>query len=185
MTIVIPMAGLSNRFANAGFTLPKYMLYVGNKSLFYLSLIGFESLFKEHVFVFVLRNVFDSEKFVIKECELLGITFYEIIVLNEPTKGQAETVYLGLTKSQVVKNDEMLIYNIDTFRTNFKLPLNFQNWNGYLEVFNGEGDNWSYAKTENDFSTKVIKTAEKKQISQYCSTGLYYFESSNLFVSDS
>ena len=37
MTIIIPMAGLSSRFTNAGYVLPKYMLYVKNRSLFNLA----------------------------------------------------------------------------------------------------------------------------------------------------
>ena len=35
--IIIPMAGLSSRFTKSGYTLPKYMLYAGNKSLFRLA----------------------------------------------------------------------------------------------------------------------------------------------------
>ena len=46
MTIVIPMAGLSSRFTKAGYTLPKYMLYVVDKSLFYLAVRSFEHYFQ-------------------------------------------------------------------------------------------------------------------------------------------
>ena len=56
------------------------------------------------------------------------------------------------------------------------------NWDGYLEVFEGDGANWSYAKTENKNSTKVIQTAEKEEISNYCSTGIYYFKKKKSFM---
>jgi hypothetical protein len=40
------MAGLSKRFTDAGFTLPKYMLYAREKSLFNLAVSSFEAYFK-------------------------------------------------------------------------------------------------------------------------------------------
>lgn len=181
MTIVISMAGLSLRFITAGFTLPKYMLYVGNKSLFNLAVRGFSNYFENCKFLFIARDLFETKVFVEKECELLGIKSFEIIILESPTSGQAETVFLGLNKSDTKKDEPITIFNIDTFRPNFIFPENMNEWDGYLEVFKGEGTNWSYAKTETSESTKVIETAEKLQISNYCSTGLYYFKSASLF----
>ena len=46
MTIIIPMAGLSQRFIDEGYTLPKYMLYIGNQSMFTLSVSSFKKYFK-------------------------------------------------------------------------------------------------------------------------------------------
>ena len=175
------MAGLSMRFINAGFTLPKYMLYAGNKSLFNLAVSGFSNYFENCKFLFIARNLFETRIFVEKECELIGIKNFEIIILESPTKGQAETTFLGLNKSDTKKDEPVTIFNIDTFRPNFIFPENINEWDGYLEVFKGEGANWSYAKTETSESTKVIETAEKLQISNYCSTGLYYFKSVSLF----
>ena len=67
------------------------------------------------------------------------------------------------------------IFNIDTFRPNFEFPNVQAESDGYLEVFRGSGDNWSFAKPINEQSTQVIETAEKRPISDLCSTGLYYF----------
>ena len=181
MTIVISMAGLSQRFINAGFTLPKYMLYAGNKSLFNLSVNSFSNYFKSCNFLFIARDLFDTRRFIEEECKRLGKSNYEIVILKEPTKGQAETVYLGIKNSGLSEKEPITIFNIDTFHPGFAFPDHMENWDGYLEVFWGEGANWSYAKTENETSTKVIETAEKRQISNYCSTGLYYFRRSHLF----
>ncbi|MEP7110018.1 MAG: glycosyltransferase family 2 protein [Ferruginibacter sp.] len=182
MTIVISMAGLSQRFIKAGFTLPKYMLYAGNKSLFNLAVGSFSHYFKECRFLFIARGLFDTERFIVEECKLLGISDYEVVILDTPTQGQAETVYLGLNKSNTQDDEPVTIFNIDTFRPGFRFPGMIKDWDGYLEVFYGEGPNWSYAKTASATSTKVIETAEKIQISNYCSTGLYYFKSSSLFM---
>lgn len=182
MTIVIPMAGLSSRFTKAGYTLPKYMLYVKNKSLFRLAVESFEKYFDTVRFVFIARDVFDTQRFIKEECELLGIKDFSVVMLDQPTRGQAETVIKGIEGAGVKDDESILIFNIDTFRPGFTFPENFKNWDGYLEVFEGSGANWSYAKTESENSTRVVETAEKREISTHCSTGIYYFKKAKEFV---
>jgi len=175
MTIIIPMAGLSSRFTKAGFTLPKYMLYVKDKSLFNLSVSSFSNYFENTRFVFIARDVFDTERFIQEECKLLGIKDFSVVILDKPTRGQAETVLKGIEGAHIADEEEILIFNIDTFRSDFVFPEDIAEWDGYLEVFEGNGANWSYAKTESVTSTRVIETAEKHEISTHCSTGIYYF----------
>lgn len=182
MTIVIPMAGLSSRFTKAGYTLPKYMLYVKNKSLFRLAVESFEKYFESARFVFIARDVFDTERFIKEECELLGIKDFSVVMLDQPTRGQAETVIKGVEGAGIKEDESILIFNIDTFRPGFVFPEGIKDWDGYLEVFEGSGANWSYAKTESDESTRVIETAEKREISTHCSTGIYYFKKAKEFV---
>ena len=98
--------------------------------------------------------------------------------MHTETRGQAETVTLGLeelAKQGVDYQGSITVFNIDTFRPNFVFPDISQHSDGYLEVFQGSGDNWSFAKPEHAGSTKVIQTAEKNPISDLCSTGLYHF----------
>lgn len=182
MTIIIPMAGLSSRFTQAGYVLPKYMLYVKNRSLFNLAVSSFEKYFDTCRFVFVARDVFDTRTFIEKECELLGVKDFEVVILPQPTRGQAETVLEGINRAGVPGEEPVLIFNIDTFRPGFTFPDEMQGWDGYLEVFVGSGKNWSYARTESAESTLVVETAEKVEISQYCSTGLYYFGAASSFI---
>jgi len=181
MTIIIPMAGLSSRFTRAGYVLPKYMLYVKNKSLFNLAVSSFDKYFDSCRFVFVARDVFDTRTFIEKECELMGVKNFEVVILPAPTSGQAETVMEGVRRAAVPGDEPILIFNIDTFRPGFTFPDDIKQWDGYLEVFVGSGKNWSYARTEGKGSTLVVETAEKQEISKYCSTGLYYFGSAELF----
>ena len=171
------MAGLSTRFMTAGYTLPKYMLYVKDKSLFNLAVSSFYKYFTTCKFVFIARNIFDTETFIRNECKLLGIHDSTVVMLDKPTRGQAETVFKGIENACISNREPILIFNIDTFRPNFIFPESLCEWDGYLEVFKGCGKNWSYAKTKNSNSTKVIETAEKQEISEYCSTGIYYFRS--------
>ncbi len=183
MTIIIPMAGLSSRFTKAGYTLPKYMLYVKNKSLFNLAVSSFSLYFETFNFVFVVRDVFDTPRFVKEECDLIGIKHYQVVTLVQPTKGQAETVLKGIEGAHIADNEAILIFNIDTFRFGYKIPEHLEEWDGYLETFVGTGDNWSYARTKDGTpESKVVETAEKRPISQYCSTGMYYFKNTCDFV---
>ena len=181
MTIIIPMAGLSSRFSKAGYVLPKYMLYVKNRSMFNMAVSSFEKYFETCRFVFVARDVFDTKTFIAQECELMGIRHFEVVILPSPTQGQAETVHEGVKQARVAADEPLLIFNIDTFRPGYTFPEQIEQWDGYLEVLEGSGKNWSYARTESEGSTVVVETAEKKEISKYCSTGLYYFGNTGLF----
>ncbi|CAH7391829.1 Nucleoside-diphosphate-sugar pyrophosphorylase involved in lipopolysaccharide biosynthesis/translation initiation factor 2B, gamma/epsilon subunits (eIF-2Bgamma/eIF-2Bepsilon) [Vibrio chagasii] len=173
--IIIPMAGLSSRFFKAGFKQPKYMLEAHGCTLFAHAINSFKDYFSSEHFLFIVRDVQDTPQFVAQQATSLGIVSYEIKILNEETRGQAETVYLG---SQHCNDHEPItIFNIDTFRPGFNYPASMDQWDGYLEVFSGEGDNWSYARPVSSKTTKVIETAEKRRISDLCCTGLYQFSS--------
>jgi len=178
--IVIPMAGLSSRFFKAGYTKPKYMLEAHGKSLFAHAIKSFSEYFQKEEFLFIVRDVLGTVDFIKQEIAALGIKKSQIFILDKETRGQAETVYLGL-QSLSSTEDSITIFNIDTFRPEFRYPEKIAAWDGYLEVFAGEGDNWSFAKPLHSESTQVIETSEKRPISNLCSTGLYYFKSIALF----
>lgn len=178
--IVIPMAGMSSRFFKAGYTQPKYMLEAHGKTLFEHSIESFKAYYKKERFLFIVRDVFNTVDFVNKSAEALGISDFEVVVLDQETRGQAETVSLGLNKTSY--QGAITIFNIDTFRPNFKYPDLDKIGAGYLEVFRGEGDNWSFVKSLNENSRKVIQTTEKNPISNLCCTGLYYFSSVNDYL---
>ena len=180
------MAGMSSRFFKAGYTQPKYMLEAHGQTLFDHSVRSFEAYFSSLPFLFIVRDVYDTEQFVKERAQALGIKEFYITVLDQETRGQAETVALGLELlEQQLPNyqDAITVFNIDTFRPNFVLPSIAKESDGYLEVFKGSGDNWSFAKPENENGTKVIKTAEKNPISNLCSTGLYHFNSKQDYLS--
>ncbi|BAH99923.1 glycosyltransferase family 2 protein [Acetobacter pasteurianus] len=183
--IVIPMAGLSRRFTEAGYKLPKYMLPVGKKTVFSLAVGSFEKYFTSEKFVFIARDVENTKDFIEFECKKMGITDFETIILNTPTQGQAETVELGIVRSGYPLEAPLCIFNIDTFRKNFSFPSQpwFAHSDGYLEVFKGSGQNWSYVEPAKDSSEpRAVRTAEKDPISDLCCDGLYYFAHASDFL---
>ena len=178
MMIVIPMAGLSKRFFDAGFTVPKYQLQLHGESVFSWSLKSFSKYFDNTLFLFVYRDIFDTKSFILKEIKRLGILNYRLFCLKEQTKGQAETVYKGLMNCPNLQ-EELFIFNIDSKILDFEKPLWLNQCDGYLEVFKGIGDHWSFVLPKNE--KEVILTAEKKRISNLCSDGLYYFKNTQIF----
>jgi hypothetical protein len=180
--IVIPMAGLSRRFAAAGYDKPKYMLEAHGRSLFDLSVLSFRAYFSTHRFLFVARAVGDTESFVRARCAALGIVDWQIVLLDEPTRGQAETVALGLERIDYDRTAPLTIFNIDTFRPEFRYPdFRGQAVDGFLETFVGEGSGWSFVRPTAPGSDSVAESTEKRRISEYCCTGLYHFSSGDDF----
>jgi hypothetical protein len=181
--IVIPMAGLSRRFTEAGYDKPKYMLPARGRSLFAHSVGSFAAYFKTRPFLFICRDVAGTPGFVAEECRCLGIHSTRCIVLDAPTTGQAETVALGLERAAVPAGEPVTVFNIDTFRQGFIFPTMADAADGYLEVFRGSGPNWSYVRPVTTASDRVAETAEKIPISDLCCTGLYHFRSASLYLS--
>lgn len=176
---VIPMAGLSSRFFKAGYDKPKYQLMLGKETVFSWSVRSFEKYFQTDKFVFIYRDVYNTNQFILSELEKLGILDYELVCLPEETLGQADTVYQGI--SHISSDEEIYIFNIDSKILNFNKPSWVAECDGYLEVFKGDGNHWSFALPESENSLKVIKTTEKERISDLCSDGLYYFKKKSTF----
>lgn len=179
--IVIPMAGLSSRFFREGYTYPKYMLEAHGKTLFDHSVESFSKYFLSEHFVFIIRDSYNTKQFVATRAIELGIKKFDILVLENETRGQAETVALGLRE---LENSEasLTVFNIDTFRPNFTFPNLSELEDGYLEVFRGTGKNWSFVRPAEGDSTLIDLTTEKNPISDLCCTGLYHFNSAREYL---
>lgn len=172
--IVIPMAGASRRFTEAGYDQPKFMLRLDGDSVFAHAVSSFRRYFESTPFVFVTAQSMDQAEFVTAECRRLGVRDVTVRSVRTPTAGQAETVALGLDGT--ADAEPVTIFNIDTFRPGFTLPGRwFEARDGWLEVFRGGGDNWSFVRPAAGPAPIVLETAEKRPISDLCCTGLYHF----------
>lgn len=181
------MAGLSSRFQKAGYRLPKYMLPLAGHSMLQRVVSGFRSQFDEQEFLFICRDIADTEAFIHSEMQQMvpAPASYKIIVLEQETAGQADTVYQGLKRANVQPDEPLTIFNIDSQHRDFQYPEAFahSDVDGYLEVFEEQGDHWSFALPDpnSDAPNVVREVAEKRRISDLCSTGLYYFRSAETF----
>ena len=175
--IVIPMAGASRRFAEAGYGRPKYELPLGERPVFHHAVDSFRAYFDRIPFLFIVGPVPGAAAFVQTACDELGVVSAKVVALDHPTAGQAETVEQGLKLGGGDPGAAVTIFNIDTFRPGFRFPTDA--WShasdGWLEVFEGEGDNWSYVRPAEGPEPVALETAEKRPISNLCCTGLYHF----------
>lgn len=181
--IVIPMAGLSSRFANAGYARPKYLLPLGTATVFWYAVSSFSAYFTREPFLFIVRDIHGTPAFVEQEAAALGIKQAHVVVLSSTTRGQAMSVSHGLERAGCSHDESLTIFNIDTFRPGFRYPelYDIKKIDGFLEVFRGSGANWSYVRPHATQPWRVAETAEKRQISSFCCTGLYYFRTAQLF----
>lgn len=170
------MAGRSERFVRAGYDRPKYMLPLAGGTVFDHAVGSFSRCFASTPFVLVVRE--EARAFAAARSRALGIRDARVVALDADTAGQAETVALGIERAACPADAPLTIFNIDTFRPDFSHPDEawFAASEGYLEVFAGEGANWSYVRLDPASATpRVAETAEKRPISNLCCTGLYHF----------
>ena len=145
--IVIPMAGRSQRFFDAGYRQPKYRLDLWGRCVFAHAVDSFRDAFDREEFLFLLPAGEAAADVVRGQCAALGVRDYDLVSLPHPTAGQAETVALGLDHLSTPATTPLTIFNIDTFRPGFTFPASpLAAMDGWLEVFRGEGANWSYVR---------------------------------------
>jgi hypothetical protein len=180
--IVFPMAGLSRRFTQKGYDAPKFRLPLWGGYVFDHAVASFAPSFHDTPFLFIFRETGGVQAFIEERAAALGIGAARLARLNAETAGQAETVELGLNVADVPDDTPLTIFNIDTFRKPDRSPFPMaSDLSGSLEVFRGEGENWSFVRPDGDSVGLAAETAEKVAISDLCSDGLYQFASAALF----
>jgi dTDP-glucose pyrophosphorylase len=110
-------------------------------------------------------------------------TKFKVLLLSKNTRGQAETV---LSCKKEINNDRaLLIFNNDTYFKSIRLKsrllsMRNQKIDGILGIFNSKDPKYSFVEIDND--DKVIRTKEKKVISNFASTGMYIFSKGSDFI---
>lgn len=182
--VVITMAGLGSRFAEAGYRIPKYEIAARGRTLFAWSMESLRSFIAHGCpFVFIaraengdLRRVRD---FIAEECAALGIANYEVVTIDSPTDGQATTALLARQLWADV-SDPVAIYNIDTYVAPGAMDMADIRGAGWIPCFAGAGDKWSFAAADDE--GVVTEVREKQRISPHATLGLYWFDSFARYV---
>lgn len=178
--IVIPAAGVGSRFRSAGYKHPKWQLTLGNRTLLEWSLLSFSRVFDTDSFLVIsgdpnmetiVRN-FESEERV-KE------VFF--VMLDEPSRGQADTVRKGLSILGVPETESITIFNTDTMRPGFVPTKRQLSSDGWLECVEVEGNHWSFVYEDSEVPGRALRVEEKKRISKNACTGVYHFAERKLF----
>ncbi len=169
----MPMAGRGSRYAQSEFTDPKPLISVAGKPMFEWAL---KSIGEIEVSKLIVVSLVEHElKYGLRErLNNLWTGSFELILLENVTAGQLCTV---LAASHLLDTDEdVLIISSDTLViSNLEKDIRDKSDKvaGIISVMNMPGDNWSFAKTNENGD--VIEVAEKIRISDHASTGIYYF----------
>ena len=177
MNLVITMAGSGQRFKKAGYTIPKYQIEVNGKTLFEWSMLSFKGMNFSN-YIFIVKKTDNAFDFIKTTLTKMGITDnISIIELSDKTKGQAESALMA--KSIWNENEELFIYNIDTYVKEYTFSNIEYKGYGFIPCFNAPGNHWSFVKLNEN--SKVVEIREKERISDNCTIGLYYFKTAKLY----
>ena len=174
MIYLIPAAGKATRFPRDkwGF---KPLIMVEGKTLIEYSIRSLDLRHNDILIIVVLTSVHVIE--IEKVLQALQIPcVWEIIVLENETSGQAATVYEVVSRFN--SHQDLIIHNCDTAMNFTGVDLNL-NCAGWMLLFMSNLPQLSYADID-DYGN-VSKTAEKQVISNFASTGTYYFESTKTY----
>jgi UDP-N-acetylglucosamine diphosphorylase / glucose-1-phosphate thymidylyltransferase / UDP-N-acetylgalactosamine diphosphorylase / glucosamine-1-phosphate N-acetyltransferase / galactosamine-1-phosphate N-acetyltransferase len=178
--IVIPMAGLGSRFADAGFDKPKPLIEVDGKTLLEHSV---ESLGIPGRYIFITRE-YENREYNKQITEILDNVAPGHIEIRVSGK-QHGTSYSALFAKDYINTDEELILTNCDQRLEWD-PEDFLRFSrshgldGSILTHESSSHKHSYAVIKNGFVTHL---AEKNPISNNALVGLHYWKSGKDFVS--
>jgi dTDP-glucose pyrophosphorylase len=168
---IIPIAGEGTRFANANYTVAKYLLPFEGLPIIEHILEHFEKSVETLVVLNAKKNHIEIINAILKK---LSFVNYEVVEISN-TDGQLMSVLEGLAISTFRNFDKPTwIFNGDTIRYDkipYKIFDEFPDFDAFIEVFHQKGEHWSFV----DSLGNVKLVAEKVRISDYACSGLYGF----------
>lgn len=187
MKLLLLASGEGKRFTEQGYNIPKVMLPVPTND-------GIKPMFQaiiDNVFEIFNNNI--TEIIVVKRKEHdFEVEFDNVTYINvEKTTGGAACSAL-LAKEHLLynnKHENILVVNCDQLievdEVNFKTVFSsVKSWEHSMiftfQIFEKD-EKWSFAKID-IIDGEVLEVAEKRQISDLATCGLYYFDSSKVFV---
>lgn len=177
INILIPMAGKGNRFLEKGYSKPKPLVQVKDKTMIEsvvenLSIDG-QYIFivqKEHCDKYDLDSILES---IAPDSIIIPIDWY--------TNGTAITTLIA--KAFINDSNKLIIANsdqlVDWNSKHFADMLDKDGCSGSILLFNDNNPKWSYAKINNDLITEV---AEKVVISENATVGIYGWTNGSDYV---
>ncbi|OYU96744.1 MAG: hypothetical protein CFE21_00200 [Bacteroidetes bacterium B1(2017)] len=176
MIVVMPMAGRGSRFSNKGYQTPKPLILVDGTPMFVRALLSLGNL--EYELLVIIALLEHEAEYKVSEliAKYLPNKPVKLLLIDEVTEGQLCTVLLA---SEYFNHKPVLVMASDTL-VEGSLDTDIRNLGdakGIISVINLPGDSWSFART-NELGI-VVEVAEKIRISDYASTGLYFFSNGN------
>ena len=175
------MAGAGKRFRDAGYNVAKPLIDVLGRPMYSWAADSLPFECGENIIFILLENQ-EGHDFLEKDIKSRYAKYDPIIItLPKLTRGQAETVLSA--KSYINNEYPLLIHNADT---GFKIKpywlddIEKTRPDGALLVFVSKEKRWSFSRQ--DATGRVVEVKEKEPISEFASTGTYYFGKGSKFV---
>jgi len=181
MKVVIPMAGRGSRLIGQDPSVPKPLISIVDQPMVYWAFQSLRNIsYSQLIFVALVEHEkrFNLE---IKLRSFCPSNKTKIIYIDQVTEGQLCTVLAA--RWLLETTEDLLIANCDTLIQSdlgSDIANRQEDCHGIISVANLPGEKWSFAKV--DAHGKVTQVTEKKRISNYASTGLYYFSDSQEFL---
>ena len=174
-SLVLCMAGLNTRFHDVGFDIPKYLLPWSDETIIH-EIIKQLGTFEETILLANKRDSYFKTKLV-DTITPLGLTENNIQYIGD-TDGQAHTAYIG---ASLLKNQTkpFFVHNADTLLIGRDFnEIESLMADGYIDVFVANNPKYSYVRSKDGLVTEIV---EKSPISPFASSGLYGFQSPQLY----
>lgn len=166
MNIIIPMAGFGTRFTNAGFSVVKPMIKIGNYRMIDLAVKSCQIDNSKTLFITL-------NEFITEEMRSVLRVYGDLLLLSKPTDGTVSTI---LECEEYIDRDEpLIVINCDLY-INLEVEKFIKHCNKYdacFATFNSDDKMNSYAEMDGD---KIKRVAEKEVISNNACAGIYYFK---------
>lgn len=178
MNIIIPVGGRGERFSKAGYTKPKPLIEISDKTMIEKVLSNINIRKNDIVFI-IYKEDLDNYNF----SELITKKYPEIklITLTNDTKGAAETLLFGLNYifNNYKHNKKSLILDCDTFYGEDIINMFNESEDNTVFYSKTDYDLPIYSYIEMDNNSNIIKIVEKQKISNNANTGAYGFSDVN------
>lgn len=181
LEVIIPMAGLGQRFAAAGYQQPKPLIEVGGKPMIQRVVENVCPRKREAHFTFICN----SQHLIDHDLESLLQTIApgcSIVKIPSVSEGAACTVLLAiehlnpLSPLMLVNSDQCIDASIDDF---LDCALSVQ-VDGLIMTFEAGDKKWSFAEVNAE--GRVIRVAEKVPISRHATVGIYFYREARQFL---
>jgi NDP-sugar pyrophosphorylase family protein len=187
MTNLITLAGEGSRFVKEGFDVPKPLISVIGAPMIFRAV---DSLPKADKYVFVCRSE-HIEEYNLDDMLYRSYPNVEIVTVDETTRGQACTAELGIIKSSITEDDEILISSCD-----YGLNWNEEKYNRinsdvivwttiYNKAFSDNPASYSWLDIDNN--NNLLKTYVKQEVfdnsyNEHAIVGTFYFKKAKYFL---
>lgn len=162
MVVIIPAAGEGSRFSSAGYDRPKPLIEARGVPM----IRRVVDMFPAERRIVICQKAYERQIQAASESEVIPIT--------KLTEGAALSVLCA--EALVNDDDPIVVVNSDNIILNGvgDFLTSAGDADGSILTFKVDSGPWSYARTRGD---RVVQVAEKVQISDNATAGVYYFKS--------